>query len=345
MLTKKERSAEVSAAKESLKKKFSMNRILGDSPVVKEIRRQVECISACDASVLITGESGSGKEPAARGIHYLSARSGKPFIPVNCGAIPETLFENELFGHVKGAFTDAGCTQAGLVKEAEGGTIFLDEVGVISPYIQVKLLRLLQDREYKPLGDSRYRSAEVRVVAATNEDLLELVKKGTFREDLYYRLNIVSLHIPPLRERKEDIPILAYHFLERYARRFERPVKTISPEAMECLLSYEWPGNIRELENKIQQGIVLTMGNGLLSRDFQLPKKGVKPYSDSFESFKLAKKQMVVSFEKNYLISLLTKYNGDVVTAAANAGKSRTALWNLLTRHHLHPRQFSGNPL
>lgn len=344
MLKKKERLAEVSAAKENLKRKFSMNRILGESTVVQEIRRQIRCISECDASVLITGESGSGKEPAARGIHYLSPRSGKPFVPVNCGAIPETLFENELFGHIKGAFTDAGYNQSGLVKEAEGGTIFLDEVGVISPYIQVKLLRLLQDREYKPLGDSRYRSAEVRVVAATNEDLSELVRKGTFREDLYYRLNIVSLHIPPLRERKEDIPILAYHFIEKYARRFGKPVKTVSPEAMECLLSHEWPGNIRELENKIQQAIVLTSGNELSARDFRFLKNGAKPYTDSFESFKLAKKQMVFSFEKDYLVNLLTKYNGDVVTAAASAGKSRTALWNLLSRHHLHPRQFSGDP-
>lgn len=344
MLKKKERIAEVSAAKESLKRKFSMNRILGESPAVREIRRQIECISSCDASVLITGESGSGKEPAARGIHYLSARAGKPFVPVNCGAIPETLFENELFGHVKGAFTDAGYNQAGLVKESEGGTIFLDEVGVISPYIQVKLLRLLQDREYKPLGDSRYRTAEVRVVAATNENLMDLVKKGTFREDLYYRLNIVSLHIPPLRERKEDIPILAYHFIDKYSSRFRKSVKNISPEAMECLLSHEWPGNIRELENKVQQAIVLAAGNELQARDFQFSRSGIKPYTDSFESFKQAKKQMVVSFEKDYLINLLAKYNGNVVTAAANAGKSRTALWNLLTRHQLHPRQFSGNP-
>ncbi len=344
MLNKKEKFAEVSAAKESLKRRFFMNRILGESTAVQEIRRQIECISMCDASVLITGESGSGKEPAARGIHYLSARAGKPFVPVNCGAIPETLFENELFGHVKGAFTDAGYNHSGLVKEAEGGTLFLDEVGVISPYIQVKLLRLLQDREYKPLGDSRYRSAEVRVAAATNENLTELVGKGTFREDLYYRLNIVSIHIPPLRERKEDIPILAFHFIEKYARQFGKPVKTISSDAMKALLAYEWPGNIRELENKIQQAIVLVSGNELQARDFPFSEKGAKPYTDSFESFKQARKQMVFAFEKNYLINLLTKYNGNVVTAAASAGKSRTALWNLLSRHHLHPRQFSGNP-
>lgn len=343
MNNKKDLSLELSTAKESLKRKLASNRILGDSRAVREIRRKVDCLSTCDVAVLITGESGCGKEPAARGIHYLSARAGKPFVPVNCGAIPETLFENELFGHVKGAFTDAGFNQSGLVKEAEEGTLFLDEVGVISPYIQVKLLRLLQDREYKPLGDSRYRSAEIRVIAATNENLLELVKEGTFREDLYYRLNIVSFHIPPLRERKEDIPVLANHFLERYAARYGKPVHGFSPEAMEILLSYEWPGNIRELENKVQQAIILTTRKTIRACDFQLGTVRPKLYTDSFESFKEARKQMVFSFEKNYLIQLLTRYNGDVVTAAANAGKSRTALWNLLTRHDLHPRQFSGD--
>ena len=343
MKNKKDLNLELSTVKENLKRKLATNRILGDSGAVREIRRKVECLSACDVAVLIMGESGCGKEPAARGIHYLSARAGKPFVPVNCGAIPETLFENELFGHVKGAFTDAGFTQNGLVKEAEGGTLFLDEVGVISPYIQVKLLRLLQEREYKPLGDSRYRCAEIRVIAATNENLMGLVKKGTFREDLYYRLNIVSFHIPPLRERKEDIPVLANHFLKKYTARYSKTVQEFSSEAMEKLLSYEWPGNIRELENKVQQAIILTNRKTIRASDFQLGVGRPKPYTDSFKSFKEAKKKMVYSFEKNYLIQLLTRYNGDVVTAAANAGKSRTALWNLLTRHNLHPSQFSGN--
>jgi DNA-binding NtrC family response regulator len=261
-------------------------------------------------------------------------------VPVNCGAIPENLFENELFGHVKGAFTDAGSQQNGLVKEADGGTLFLDEVGVISSYIQVKLLRLLQDKEYKPLGDSRYHSADIRIIAATNEDLLGLVKKGIFREDLYYRLNIVTLNILPLRERKEDIPILVNHFLKIYSLEYNKPVQGISSETMHQLLAYTWPGNVRELENKIQQAVVLTTGERITPSDLQLPQQEAKPQTESLESFNKAKQAIVRTFEKNYLIKLLTQFNGDIVSAAARAGKSRTALWNLLSKHHLHPSQF-----
>jgi transcriptional regulator with PAS, ATPase and Fis domain len=329
------------AVKESLKRKSVLKRILGKSGAIRDVRRKIEQISACDANVLITGESGTGKEPAARCIHYLSARAGNPFVPVNCGAIPENLFENELFGHVKGAFTDAGAPQDGLVKEANGGSIFLDEVGVISPYIQVKLLRLLQDKEYRPLGDSRHHSADIRIIAATNEDLHSMVKKGTFREDLYYRLNIVSLHIPPLKERKEDIPILAHHFVEMYSRRFNRPVNGILPEAVQSLLSYSWPGNIRELENIIQQALILATGERIDTPDLQLPRSTPKPKTGTFEEFNKAKKKIIDTFEKNYLIKLLTRFNGEMVRAAAAAGKSRTALWNLCSKHKLHPKQFT----
>lgn len=339
-----ESNQELSRVKESLKKKLAFNRILGKSNAMQELRLKIERISTCDANVLIYGESGTGKEPAARSIHYLSSRSSKPFVPVNCGAIPENLFENELFGHVKGAFTDAHLHQEGLVKEAEGGTLFLDEVGVIGPYIQVKLLRLLQDMEYKPLGASRYRKADIRIVAATNENLRELVKKGKFREDLYYRLDIVSFDVPPLRERKEDIPILVLHFVEKYALRHRKVIRNVSPEALEQLISYDWPGNIRELENKIQQAIVMSTGKLITPGDLQLPIDQSKTRIDGLETFNQAKKKIVSSFEKNYLIRLLTKFNGDVVSAAANAGKSRTALWNLLTRHHLHPSQFIQAP-
>ncbi|MCP5102484.1 MAG: sigma-54-dependent Fis family transcriptional regulator [bacterium] len=325
----------------NLQEKLVLKQILGESKVIKEIHKKIRCIAACDATVLISGESGTGKEPAARGIHYLSARSAKPFVPVNCGAIPGNLFENELFGHVKGAFTDAGHHQSGLVKEAEGGTLFLDEIGVIAPYIQVKLLRLLQDREYKPLGDSRYRSGDIRIAAATNEDLLKMVEKGDFREDLYYRLNIVSFHIAPLRERKEDIPILVRHFLKMYSGQYQKNIQTVSTGAMEQLISYAWPGNIRELENKIQQAIVLSSGGVITERDLQLSQQPAKIGSDGLEDFKQAKKQMVCTFEKNYLVMLLTRFNGDMVTAAARAGKSRTALWNLLAKYQLNPKHFS----
>jgi DNA-binding NtrC family response regulator len=341
MMTKmNERYDELSMVKESLKTKQAMGRILGKSSIMDEIHRQIGCISACDVNVLISGESGSGKELVARSIHYLSHRAAKPFIPVNCGAIPETLFENELFGHVKGAFTDAGYKQNGLVKEADGGTLFLDEIGVISPYIQVKLLRLLQDNEYKPLGDSLNRQADLRMIAATNEDLVDMTKKGDFREDLYYRLNIVSLHIPPLRERKEDIPLLVDHFIKKYAAIYDKPVHMVSTEAMEQLLLYNWPGNVRELENSIQQALVMATDGVLTGRDLHMPSGQVKPGGYKFENFKRARKEMLDNFEKEYLVRLLTKFNGNVVNAAAGAGRSRTAIWNLLTRHRLHPSQF-----
>jgi len=341
-------SNERERVKQSLKKKSGLNRILGCNENIARLREQIESISSCDVSVLITGESGTGKELAARAIHYLSARSHQPFVPVNCGAIPDNLFENELFGHRKGAFTDASFQQEGLVKEAEGGTLFLDEVGVIPTHLQVKLLRLLQDKEYKLLGDAATRLADIRIIAATNEDLPGLVKKGGFREDFYYRLNIVSLHIPPLRKRKEDIPILADYFIKKYSHQYNKSVAGASPEAVELLLTNYWPGNIRELENKIQQAVVMSTDGIILPRDilsFQenndsKPKSHTDNNNIYKETFARAKKKMVHSFEREYLTRLLEQFNGDMVQAAARAGKSRTALWNLMTKHQLHPRQF-----
>ncbi|MCP4154665.1 MAG: sigma-54-dependent Fis family transcriptional regulator [bacterium] len=340
-------SEECRTVKETLKRKYALKQILGKSRVVKDLHRKIEKISTCDVSVLITGESGTGKELVARAIHYLSRRAGKPFITVNCGAIPDNLFENELFGHLKGAFTDAGYQQQGLVKEAEAGTLFLDEIGIINPAIQVKLLRLLQDKGYKVLGDSKPHSADIRIVAATNEKLESLVKKGDFREDLYYRLNIVSLHLPPLRKRKEDIPILANYFIEKYCREYKKSFDSISSDALDILLAYDWPGNIRELENKMQQTIVMASGPIISHSDLQwspIKNETVTVGSLKQESFSQAKKRIVTIFERNYLIKLLTEFNGDVVGAAARAGKSRTALWNLLSKHHLHPDQFKQNP-
>lgn len=342
-------SNERERVKQSLRKKLGLNRILGCNEVIARLRQQIENISSCDVSVLITGESGTGKELAARAIHYLSGRSHQPFVPVNCGAIPENLFENELFGHRKGAFTDASFHQDGLVKEAEGGTLFLDEVGVIPPHLQVKLLRLLQDKEYKLLGDSATRVADIRIIAATNEDLPELVKKGIFREDFYYRLNIVSLHIPPLRKRKEDIPVLVDYFIKKYSQEYNKSVTGASPEAVELLMTNHWHGNVRELENKIQQAVVMSTGGIILPRDLLFFQESAEPepkfQTDNNniykETFAKAKKRMVHSFEREYLTRLLAQFNGDMVQAAARAGKSRTALWNLMAKHQLHPSQFS----
>jgi DNA-binding NtrC family response regulator len=341
-------SNERERVKQSLKKKLGLNRVLGCNDAIARLRQQIENISSCDVSVLITGESGTGKELAARALHYLSGRTHQPFVPVNCGAIPENLFENELFGHRKGAFTDASYHQDGLVKEAEGGTLFLDEVGVIPPHLQVKLLRLLQDKEYKLLGDSTTRFADIRIIAATNEDLPKLVKKGNFREDFYYRLNIVSLHIPPLRKRKEDIPILVDYFIKKYSQEYNKSITGASSEAVELLMTNHWHGNVRELENKIQQAVVMSTEDIILPRDLLFFQESDEPepefqmdYNTIYkETFAQAKKRMIHSFEREYLTRLLARFNGDMVQAAARAGKSRTALWNLMAKHQLHPNQF-----
>lgn len=328
------------SVKVSLKRRFGLNQILGKSKIIQKIHENIDKISQCDVTALITGESGTGKEIAARAIHYLSRRAGKPFIPVNCGAIPEQLFENELFGHIKGAYTDARLQQNGLVTEADGGTLFLDEISTITPFIQAKLLRLLQDKEFKPLGDPKPRKANIRLIAATNRNLEELLKEGKFRDDLYYRLNIISLSMPPLRERKEDIPILVDHFINKYSKEYNKPFLEISNEAMDMFISYSWPGNIRELENKIQHIIVMFNEPVLHAENIQFPKTEQMQKEIKLEYFKEAKQKVINSFEKTYLIQLLQSERGNMVQAARKAGKSRTALWNLLKKYNLSPKQF-----
>ena len=331
---------ECALAADSLKRRSGLSQVVGRSKAVQALRNKIEKISSCSVDVLISGESGTGKEIAARAIHYLSQRAGKPFIPVNCGAIPEGLFENELFGHVKGAFTDAGLHQIGLVKEAEQGTLFLDEIGVTSPYVQVKLLRLLQNREYRPLGDVRRHKTDIRVIAATNRDLQGLLDEGTFRKDLFYRLNVVSIHVLPLRERREDIPILVEHFTERYSREYKKPIRGFTRDAIRCLISYSWPGNIRELEHKIQQAIVMSESAVIDVGAIQLATSQSESEGPGLECFNVAKKRVVDSFARTYLAQLLEEYCGDVVGASRRAGKSRTGLWNLLKRHGIDPSQF-----
>lgn len=329
------------AVRANLTRRAILNRILGKSPAVIDLQNRILNIADTDVSVLITGESGTGKELAARTIHYLSRRASMPFVPVNCGAIPENLFENELFGHMKGAFTDARQFQEGLVREAEGGALFLDEIGVMRPSVQVKLLRLIQEKEYKPLGSSRCYKANIRIIAATNEHLSVLVKKGEFREDLFYRLNILSLNIPPLRERKEDIPILAESFIRKYSEQYGKPIQPLPDEVMEKLSAHNWPGNIRELENKIQQALVMDNRPEMDFSVFQSPSGRFDLQTDALDTLSKMKKDIVENFEKEYLEKLLKHAGGDMVIAASLAGKSRTALWNLLSRYNLHPGKFS----
>ena len=333
--------AECEAAKASIKKRLSLNKILGNSKAVQNLHVKIAQVADCDVNILISGESGSGKELVARAVHYLSKRAGKPFVPVNCGAIPENLFENELFGHVKGAFTGASFAQRGLVSEANGGTLFLDEIGTVAQYSQVKLLRLLQDKEYKPLGDSRPKHADIRIIAATNTNLLHLVNEGSFRDDLFYRLNVVPIHVPPLRERKEDIPILVDYFLNKYTREYDKSPKSLTNDVMKIFCSYSWPGNIRELENKVQQLVVTSSLAKIDSSDIELPVNDLNCNEGDKKNFNDAKKIVIDTFERKYLSNLLSEYKGDVASAAKEAGKNRTALWNLLKKHNISPKKFN----
>lgn len=308
---------------------------IGESRPFLEVVQQMQGLAGCDITVLITGETGTGKELFARAIHYHSARQGKPFIPVTCGALPEHLAENELFGHTKGAFTDASSAQKGLVGEAEGGTLFLDEVDTLSAAVQVKILRFLQEHEYRPLGCSTTTTADVRIIAATNADLWQQVQAKRFREDLYYRLNIVGLHLPPLRQRPEDIPLLAGYFLRHYGHTYRRGVFSLSPEALYKLAAYSWPGNVRELESVMQRAVVLASGPVLQAHDIAIS----SPYGQDMsplDSFHKAKARLIEQFERTYLCNLLTVNEGNITRAARQAGKERRAFQRLLDKHGLH---------
>lgn len=320
--------------KRKLKEKIGMKQLLGKNPVFLGVVEKISIVSKCEATVLITGETGTGKELCARVIHYLSKRSPYPFIPVNCGGIPISLFENELFGHVKGAFTDAYSYQHGLIREAEGGTLFLDEIGLLSLLAQTKLLRFLQEGEYKPLGSDKILRGDARIIVATNMDLLEKIKKGTFREDLYYRVSVIPLSLPPIREREEDIPILANHFLKRYSEEYGKEKLSFSKEALQKLFDYDWPGNIRELENIIQRSVIMASTQTLSAQDIVLP-GSASAQGKKRESFKEAKAKIVKKFETDYIIGLLMSNRGNITRAACEAGKNRRAFWELMRKYNI----------
>lgn len=326
-------------AAERLKIDLGMSSLIGESPPFVKVLRQIALLARCDATVLLSGETGTGKELAARAIHYLSARAGGPFIPVNCSALPETLLENELFGHTKGAYTDASLPQRGLIAEAESGTLFLDEIDGLSLTAQAKILRFLQEGEYRPLGGRQPLQADVRIVAATNATLLEKVKTGTFREDLYFRLHILSLPLPPLRERTEDIPLLAKYFLNKYCRRFRCDYKALSPAALMKLSSYAWPGNVRELEAVIQRAIVHSPVPLIQAEEIDLPTAVEIPSKRDFP-FQALKRRAIDTFEKSYLSQLLITHRGNVSRAAKEAGKDRRAFRRLMEKHGLVRQQF-----
>ena len=320
-----------------LKEKLGLKQLVGESPVFVTVINKIPSVARCDATVLISGETGTGKELCARAIHYLSPRMGKPFIPVDCGAIPTELMENELFGHVRGAFTGASLSQGGLIQEAEGGTLFLDDIDCLPFSAQVKLLRLLQEKEYRRLGSPKVRQADVRIIAATNRDLDEEVRGEKFRQDLYYRLNIIPLVLPPLRERREDIPLLACHFLSKYGPEFNKQVAGFASEAMEMLMLYEWPGNVRELEHVIQRAVVLSGQAIIPGADIDLPGRRV---TKSSKSFKEEKAEAIAQFERSYIQGLLVAHQGNISRAARAAKKNRRAFWQLIRKHRINVPSF-----
>ena len=250
--------------KKELNTRYEFSNIIGRSEPMLDVFRMVETIARTSSTVLITGESGTGKDLVARAIHYNSLRRERPFVALNCGGVPETLLESELFGHMRGAFTGADANKKGLMEVAEGGTVFLDEIGEMTTTMQVKLLRVLQDRRFRRLGGTEEVQADIRVIAATNQDLERLVATGRFREDLFYRINVIPMHLPPLRERREDIPLLAEHFLSKYAQQMKKPVRSIAHDTLTLLQAYGWPGNVRELENVIERAVALEQTPAIL---------------------------------------------------------------------------------
>ena len=297
-----DRSSESEIELMKIKKELGMKQLVGESEAFLAEIEKLPLVAKCDASILITGDSGTGKELCARAIHYLSPRASQSFLPVNCGAIPAELIENELFGHVSGAFTGAKTTRQGLIDEANGGTLFLDEVDCLPLIAQVKFLRFLQEREFRPLGVTKTRKADVRVIAATNINCEAAVREGKLRQDLYYRLNVIQLKLPSLRERREDIPLLAHHFLNRYGLEFNKQVTGFSPDAIRKLILYDWPGNIRELEHVIMRAIVLSTKPIICAASIAISESESVPLAESFQE---AKNRMVDQFEKTYIKGLL----------------------------------------
>ncbi|PKN35999.1 MAG: two-component system response regulator [Deltaproteobacteria bacterium HGW-Deltaproteobacteria-19] len=310
---------------------YRLDRILTDNPQMKDLCLTVPRIAGSNASVLITGESGSGKELFASAIHYNSKRCNGPFVKINCGAIPEGLLESEFFGHEKGAFTGAIARRRGRFEQANGGTIFLDEIADITPNLQVKLLRVLQEREFERIGSNETIKTDVRVIVATNRDLESMVRADTFRQDLYYRINVVSLHVPPLRERPEDIRLLADHFLQRFATENNREIVTFDDDAYQALMGYGWPGNVRELANAVESAVIMSTGSMIFSED--LPKQilgGERRMAEAdapdIQENQRPLKEMVKEFERLAILQALERNQENRVRTARELGISRRSL-------------------
>jgi two-component system response regulator GlrR len=329
-------ASEVRKLEGLLKERYDFKNIIARSEKMQRVLDLVSRIARTDSTIYIFGESGTGKEVVAKAIHLASERRDKPFVAINCAAIPESLLESELFGYEKGAFTDAKKSHGGLFAQSHQGTIFLDEIGDMSLSIQAKLLRVLQEKKFYPLGSGKPVDVDVRVIVATNKDLEAEVKNGSFREDLFYRIHVVPIGLPPLRERKEEIPPLAEHFLREISQRMKKEIKGISAMAMQKLMLYDWPGNVRELENTIEHAVAITQ-HDVISEEIILPAKDLlaeplKPFKEAVEEFK-----------RGYVVRLLEFTKGNVSKAAELAGKYRADFYNLVKKHNLKPEEFKND--
>jgi len=331
---------EVSSLKSQLKQRYAFANITGNSRKMQEVYRMINRVIQSDINVLIRGETGTGKELVARAIHYNSRKSNHPFVEVNCSAIPETLLEEELFGHERGAFTDAKRQKIGLLELANDGTLFLDEIGCMNLNIQAKLLRAIEEKRFKRLGGTKDIEVSARIVAATNKNLEAAIKDGSFREDLYYRLNVVSIELPPLRERGDDILLLVRHFIERYNRQYNRKVKGFSPQAEELLMAYNWPGNVRELKNMIERAILLSDKDIIAPDDIPMIKAKVKKTTETEEAKitidVLRKGTPLYEIEKRIITEILRITHGNKSEAARMLKISRPRLDRKIEKYDLY---------
>jgi two-component system response regulator GlrR len=326
-------SDEIKRLKGLLEERFTFSNIIARSDKMKQVLEQVSRIAKTECTVHIQGESGTGKELIAKAIHLASQRKDKPFVAIKCAAIPENLLESALFGHERGAFTGAVRSSRGLFAQADGGTIFLDEIGDMPLSIQAKLLRVLQEKQFYPVGSEKSAEVDIRVVVATNKDLENEVKKGNFREDLFYRIHVIPIFLPPLRERKEDIPLLAEYYLRNLGEQMGKRFKGFTPEAIQKLMSYDWPGNVRELRNSVEYAAAMSHKE-TITEEYILEKKDVQ--HDEFRPLREARDD----FEKGYIIRMLEFTKGNVSKAAQLAGKYRADFYNLLKKYNLNPEVF-----
>lgn len=342
-LEKHKYSVEVRTLKDTLAEQFGFTNIVGVTKEMKRVYDLVNKVCNTDATVLITGETGSGKELIAKAIHFNSQRKDKPFIAVNCAAISEHLMESELFGHEKGAFTDAYRQRIGKIEFANQGTLFLDEIGDMSINLQAKLLRFLQDKTFERVGGNVKLTSDVRVIAATNKDLLRMIKEGKFREDLYYRINIMCIELPPLRNRLDDLPLLIEHFIKRANIKFNKSIEGVSSEAMERLKEYKWPGNIRELENLIDRAVLISENNIIGEEEISgcFRAQEIEP-PEAFLGLDMPLKEAREEFEKIYLTSLLKKYYGNIKLVVEKANIDRKAIFTKMQKYGLRKEDFKG---